>query len=92
MTACQRSAVARGYTSSILGRRRLFSFSSPALQALRGSRDLAALPDMRDMMRLSSNREDAEVLRQAGNAPIQVRLACSIRMHASLLQLVGHAV
>jgi DNA polymerase-1 len=69
---CQRSAVARGYTSSVLGRRRLFNFSSPALQALRGSKDLAALPDMRALARMS-NRDDAEVLRQAGNAPIQVR-------------------
>jgi hypothetical protein len=71
MTSCQRSAVARGYTSSVLGRRRLFNFSSPALQALRGSSDLAALPDMRGLVRLS-NREDSEALRQAGNAPIQV--------------------
>lgn len=76
MTTCQRSAVARGHTSSVLGRRRLYSFSSPALQALRGSRELAALPDMKGLGRLAS-REDAEVLRQAGNAPIQVgRCAC----------------
>jgi DNA polymerase I-like protein with 3'-5' exonuclease and polymerase domains len=76
MTSCQRSAVARGYTSSVLGRRRLFNFSSPALRALRGSSDLAALPDMRGLGRLS-NREDSEALRQAGNAPIQVRWAAS---------------
>jgi hypothetical protein len=78
MTSCQRNAVARGYTSSVLGRRRLFNFSSAALRALRGSSDLAALPDMRGLARLS-NRDDAEALRQAGNAPIQVSwLAASL--------------
>lgn len=73
MTQNQRSGVAHGYTQSYLGRRRLFTFEAKGLRDLFGTVDLDSLPDMKGLKSLAKSRTDAAVLRQAGNAPIQVR-------------------
>lgn len=72
MTHNQRSGVARGYTQSYLGRRRLFRFQAEALRRLLGTTDLSSLPDMKGLRKLARSEADSAVLRQAGNAPIQV--------------------
>lgn len=73
MTQNQRSGVARGYTQSYLGRRRLFRFQSERLRRLLGTSDLTTLPDMKGLRQLARSEADSAVLRQAGNAPVQVK-------------------
>lgn len=62
----KQQAIATGYVETILQRRRYFTFESQALQRLRGSQ-LEAIA----LEKLRLNREDAELLRAAANAPIQ---------------------
>ncbi|PSO83061.1 MAG: DNA polymerase I [Cyanobacteria bacterium QS_4_48_99] len=62
----KKNAIARGYVETILGRRRYFNFGSESIQRLRGS-----TPEEIDLDHLKPNREDAESLRAAANAPIQ---------------------
>eukprot|EP00775_Hariotina_reticulata_P003591 gene3591-3856_t len=69
MTHSTRGAVAKGYTQSELGRRRLFRFQGGRLRQFFGQ-DLQQVPDLSGLKKLA-NRDDAHVLRQAGNAPVQ---------------------
>lgn len=62
-----RSAIALGYVTTLLGRRRYFQFSGDRLQKLRGT-DPAAI-DLDDLKSLG--QQDAALLRAAANAPIQ---------------------
>lgn len=74
LTYCQQMAVAKGYVESIKGRRRRFTFKGGKLRALRGLTDVGSLPDAAGLRKLASSQEDAEMLRQATNAPLQVRV------------------
>ncbi|AFY39771.1 DNA polymerase I [[Leptolyngbya] sp. PCC 7376] len=66
----KKQAIAQGYVTTILNRRRNFNFASPSLQALKGS-DAQAI----DIETLQKNRKinynDIQALRAAANAPIQ---------------------
>lgn len=62
----KREAIARGYVTTILGRRRYFNFVSEELQKLRGSD-----PNNIDLDGLKMNFGDSQLLRAAANAPIQ---------------------
>jgi DNA polymerase-1 len=62
----EREALAKGYVETLKGRRRYFSFTSPSLQALKGTDPQAInLDDLRP------NGYEAGQLRAAANAPIQ---------------------
>ena len=62
----QREAIANGFVTTILGRRRYFNFSSNILLRLRGCD-----PQKIDLNKLKVNFSDAQLLRAAANAPIQ---------------------
>ena len=62
----KREAIAQGYVTTILGRRRYFNFASRDLLKWRGSD-----PDKLNLDRLKINYGDAQLLRAAANAPIQ---------------------
>jgi DNA polymerase-1 len=63
----QKEAIAHGYVSTIMGRRRYFNFTSGKLKAL-----LGADPESIDLDRIKSpGQYDAQLLRAAANAPIQ---------------------
>lgn len=57
---------------------------SEELRRLRGVQDLSQLPDMKELQRMAS-RDDAHVLLQATNAPIQSTSADA--MKAALVEL-----
>ena len=59
-------AIAKGYVTTILGRRRYFDFVTESLRQLRGS-EITAI----DLDDLKMNYADAQLLRSAANAPIQ---------------------
>ena len=63
----EREAIAQGYVTTLMGRRRYFNFSGDRLRKLRG-RD----PETIDLSTLKSlGQADAGLLRAAANAPIQ---------------------
>ena len=62
----KKEAIANGYVTTILGRRRYFEFASESLQKLRGSP-----PEAIDLNALKLSNIDAQLLRAAANAPIQ---------------------
>jgi DNA polymerase-1 len=93
----ERQAIAQGYVSTILGRRRYFNFTSDRLNRLRGKN-----PDQIQPEALKSlGPGDAGLLRAAANAPIQgssadiikvamVKLAAVLRPHRARLLLQVH--
>lgn len=63
----QQEALARGYVTTIKGRRRYFNFGSDSLKKLRGQE-----PDQIDLSKIKlRDQYDAQLLRAAANAPIQ---------------------
>jgi DNA polymerase I len=63
----QQEAIAQGYVTTIKGRRRYFNFNSESLKRLSG-----ADPESIDLNKLKlRDQYDAQMLRQAANAPIQ---------------------
>jgi DNA polymerase I len=63
----QQEAIAQGYVTTIKGRRRYFNFNSESLKRLSGSD-----PSTIDLNKLKlRDQYDAQMLRQAANAPIQ---------------------
>ena len=62
----KKQAIAQGYVTTILGRRRYFDFASDSLRKLRGS-DLRAI----DLDNLNCGYSDIQTLRAAANSPIQ---------------------
>ncbi|MGF1479146.1 MAG: DNA polymerase I [Cyanophyceae cyanobacterium] len=62
----KREAIAHGYVTTILGRRRYFNFASKNLMKLRGCN-----PDALNLSQIKMNYGDAQLLRAAANAPIQ---------------------
>jgi len=63
----QQEAIAQGYVTTIKGRRRYFNFNSESLRQMRGSD-----PNSINLDRLKlRDQYDAQMLRQAANAPIQ---------------------
>ncbi len=62
----KKEAIATGYVTTILGRRRYFNFNSSSLKDFRGCN-----PEDIDISGLRLNNYDAQALRAAANAPIQ---------------------
>jgi DNA polymerase-1 len=62
----KKKAIAAGFVTTIVGRRRYFEFVSDSLRRLRGSD-----PTLIDLDNLEINYADAQLLRAAANAPIQ---------------------
>lgn len=63
----QREAIARGYVTTIKGRRRYFNFASDSLKRFRDTN-----PDKVDLDKIKlRDQYDAQLLRAAANAPIQ---------------------
>lgn len=59
-------AIAKGYVTTIVGRRRYFNFVTEALRQLRGK----TVTEL-DLLDVKMNYNDAQLLRSAANAPIQ---------------------
>ncbi|ACK67090.1 DNA polymerase I [Rippkaea orientalis PCC 8801] len=62
----KKEAIADGFVTTILGRRRYFNFITESLQKLKGSD-----PEKINLEVLNINYADAQLLRAAANAPIQ---------------------
>jgi DNA polymerase-1 len=65
----KKEAIAHGYVSTILGRRRYFTFESHTLRSLQDNQVSPADIDLKKFRRLSLR--DSQNLRAAANAPIQ---------------------
>ncbi len=66
LESVKKEAVAKGFVTTILGRRRYFNFVSDTLQKLRGEN-----PDSIDLEDINYSYQDAQLLRAAANATIQ---------------------
>ncbi|MGB5594683.1 MAG: DNA polymerase I, partial [Crocosphaera sp.] len=66
LESMKKEAIAKGYVTTILGRRRYFNFSSDSLYHFRGH-DTQTI----DLNKLNINYNDSQLLRAAANAPIQ---------------------
>ncbi len=62
----KKTAIAQGFVTTILGRRRYFEFASESLRKMRG-----CSPEEINLGNLNINYSDAQLLRAAANAPIQ---------------------
>ncbi|ACK72601.1 DNA polymerase I [Gloeothece citriformis PCC 7424] len=62
----KKEAIAKGFVTTIKGRRRYFEFFDDKLNHLRGEK-----PENLDLDKLNLNYSDAQLLRAAANAPIQ---------------------
>lgn len=71
----KKKAIADGFVSTILGRRRYFNFSNSTLQQLRGIN-----PELINLQELKLNNDDAQLLRGAANSPIQGSSADIIKL------------
>ena len=71
----KKQAIARGFVTTILGRRRYFNFASESLRQLWGSN-----PEAIDLAKLKPSHSEAQLLRAAANAPIQGSSADIIKM------------
>ncbi|OKH18618.1 DNA polymerase I [[Limnothrix rosea] IAM M-220] len=65
----KKQAIAQGYVTTILNRRRNFNFASQEWQKLKGSDPLAI--DLEVLQKKNRNYNDIQALRAAANAPIQ---------------------
>lgn len=71
----KKEAIANGFVSTILGRRRYFDFSLASVKDLKGS-DINSI----NLKQLKLNNNDAQLLRGAANAPIQGSSADIIKL------------
>ncbi|MEG3938936.1 DNA polymerase I [Microcoleus sp. S36b_A3] len=74
----KKEAIALGYVSTILGRRRYLNFESPTLAEFKKERRNPE--DIHSSLLKSLNRNDAQSLRAAANAPIQGSSADIIKL------------
>lgn len=66
LESMKKEAIAKGYVTTILGRRRYFNFSYEQISHVRGND-----PKQIDLDKLNLHYRDAQLLRAAANAPIQ---------------------